>query len=309
MAIPWLPIISAGASLLGSLFGNQTSDKEKVNSNTATTAGTTGQTKMDSSTNQTSTQNQVQNSNQQSSQDTAEEQATKQYGSVQRLDTATLTALTQAVQSALGGATVGKDAATQRLSQISGGNDQFDADAYVKGITGAAKSQLDQDVESGGNQIASRTGARASSNSATALLQSKLNRAAVDQLGGIKQDATARAEEIRRAREESKTGQITNLAASTDNSVQGLLAALLQSTETSQQTGNQIGKSNTVGSTVGTTGTTTTGTINETANQEQKQIGTQTGVEKTQSTGSKDSGSTNWSDFFTKFGQIFSAGF
>lgn len=309
--IPWIPILSTGASLLGSLFGNQKNQSQSENSNTLGTSTVLGQTKLNSSTTQNT--NQQQTSSQQSGQSSTEQVNTtqQQTGVTNRLDSETLGSLTDAVRQALSGKAVGAggQAAAARLSEVQNTGAEFDADAYVRGIMEQTSSRLNSDLESGGNKIKSTVGARGGTNSAAALLEAKLNQQGAAELAGVNSQAVATAAEIKRQEQESKTGQITNLAAQTDSQIGNILGALLQATETQSQTA--VGSQGTVGSTAGTTtgSTSTTGSTTETTSQTQDQKQATNSAESTIGSIKANSGSTNWSDFFTSIGKIFSSGF
>ncbi len=299
--IPWLPILTVGSQLLGTLFGNNENKSENVNSTTAgTVAGTTKQV---ASTDTTQTQNQT--SNQTSAQTSAEQQQTAGSADVSRLDSQTLMQLTQQVRDLMAGS-AGSDAAVQQqLSEVSAPGSAFDSDAYVQGVMAAATDTINSDLASNIGQIESRSGGSRRSNSASALLAGKLRNQAGAQLAGVNADARARAAELKRTASESKTGQITNLASQTDQKVAALLGSLLQASEKQTQTGTANTTGQTGGTTTGNTATTTVESTDSTQEQTQAQQTTQ----QTKSTGSSSTNELNFKDMFTKIGDILTASF
>lgn len=288
MVVPWLPILTVGSTLLGSLFGD--SSTEKQNQTQTSTSATAGTTKLTGGS--TTTQNQSQVSNQTSNQNSSENSATGQTGSadVSRLDQQTLEQLTGQVRNLLSGAGAGSSATQDRLAEVQGADDSFDSDAYISGIMAAANDTISSGVENDLAKIESGSGGSRRSNSNTALLASKVRNQAGAQLAGVKADATARAAELARTKQESKTGQISTLASQTDASVVNLLGSLLQAGE--KQTNQQSAQTATTGVTSGTTtGTTNTNTTEVgTQTQDQVQGSTQTGATKTVGSGKKTSG-------------------
>ena len=129
MAIPWIPILTAGSTLLSSLFGGESS-KESQNQSSSTTGATAGTTKLESD--QTTTQSQVQNSSQQSSQQSNENQSSTQTGGAQvsRLDSQTLNQLTEQVRNLMTGTGRGSTAVQNQPDAVSSSGDDFLADAY-----------------------------------------------------------------------------------------------------------------------------------------------------------------------------------
>lgn len=84
-------------------------------------------------------------------------------------------------------------AMTDRLSEVGGFNTQAHADA----ITEKAKAFAELDLESGINQISSRAGGSASSNSMVALLANKLRNQTAANIGGINSAAKLDAEKFK----------------------------------------------------------------------------------------------------------------
>jgi len=308
--IEWIPLIGAGASLLGSLFGNQKDTDKTENSSSQTSTASTAKVAGSNATTQTQNQVQNQNSVQNSTQDTAQDQLSSQVGQTTRLDEDTVGLLTKIVQDSLsGGINQGSEAAKLRLREIQNTSGAFDSDKYVKGIMGAAESAIGESTKTAKNIAESRVGARTTSNSAAALLAGKIDRAAGAELGGIRAQAEATAAELQRSKEESKTGQITQLAANTNADVSAILGALLQAGEKSTLSANQTGKTIMSGGTTGNTSTTTQQQMAENSTQQQTQSQVDTGAQQTKGNISQKEGSTNWSDFFTNVGKIFTAQF
>jgi len=294
--IPWIPLLTAGLSLAGSLFGNNSKQTQSENSSTSTSGLTTGQTGLQSQVTQQS--NQQQQSSQQSSQQSQEQQT----GVTNRLDDDTLAQLTQAVQSALA-PSAGSGAVDQRLNQLSGGGGDFDVEQYVNGIMTGAKSRAVEDFQIGGNQAAARAGSSAGGNSAVALMQSRIGTRLNSDLAATEADARMRAEQLRMQQQESTTGQISTLASQTDQRLGSLLGALVQATERQSV--------NTTGTTAGTTqgGTTTTGTVTENTNQTQQQVQSQTGLENVTGKVSSSKNESSFGDFLKGIGNIFNTSF
>lgn len=312
MAIPWIPILTTGASLLGSLLGNNDRTNQTENSTTTGTTAGTSKTAMNATTtqNQTQTQNSNQSSSQASTQDTQQVSTEQQAGNISRLDSNTLDMLTQRVQQGLGGSS-GLDSIRRRLAEIDGSAPAFDSKAYVDSIMMGARSDVAGQVESATGNVQGRVGATGKSNSAAALLEAKIKNQAAGTLAGIQGDAMGKAAELSRVEQESRTGQITNLAAQTENGSQALLNALLQARETQTTQGSATQNQQTVGNQTGTTTgqTSTTAQSSENVSQNQTQVTAETQASKTQGSVNQNSSSINWGDMFTNLGKILSTSF
>lgn len=312
MAIPWIPILTTGASLLGGLLGKNENTNQSQNTQTAGTSAGTSKSVMDATTtqNQVQTQNSNQASTQASTQDTQAVSTEQQAGAVTRLDSTTLDKLTQAVQGGLTGDN-SLDIIRRRMAEIDGSAPAFDQKAYIDSIMLGARSDVGQQVESATSNVRGRVGATGRSNSAAALLEAKIKNQGAATLAGIQGDAQGKAAELARAEGESKTGQITNLAAQTEAGSANLLNALLQAREEQTTVGSATNNQQTTGSqagtTTGTTQTNTTGT--EVAKQTQQQVTAETQASKTQGTTKQNSNSQDWGSLFTNLGKILSTSF
>jgi len=310
--IPWIPILTTGASLLGSLFGkNENTNQSENSESTGTTAGTS-KTQMNATTtqNQVQTQNSNQASNQASVQDIQQQTTEQQAGNISRLDSNTLDMLTQAVQSGLGDQS-GLESVRKRLAEINGQSPAFDSAGYVNSIMQSARSDVAGQVESATGNVRGRVGATGKSNSAAALLEAKIKNQGAATLAGVQGDAMAKAAELSRVEQESRTGQITNLAGQTDAGSANLLNALLQARETQSTTGSATSNQQQVGNQTGTTtGQTSTNTqTNENVNQNQTQVTAETQASKTVGNIKQGTNSMDWGSMFTNLGKILSTSF
>lgn len=296
MAVPWIPLLTLGASLLGGLAGK--TDTQSQNQNSTGSQTGIGTVNNAAETKSTSNVTQSQQSNQQSNQTSSETQT----GTVTRLDSDTLSLLTDTVRAALAG-TNGQSAVTDRIEEISGGGSLFDGDKYVQGVMNQATSRMNRDIESGGNQIASRAGASSRTNSATALLRAKLNQEGASELAGIRAEAERTAAELKRADQESRTSQIGSLSNQQNTALSNMLNSLLGANEQSQQSGTGV----TGGTTVGTT-TGTTKTVDEQSQlQVQNTLTTAIANEIAKATGKTQS--NDWGSLFSSIGGMFKTTF
>lgn len=312
MSIPWIPILSAGAGLLGSLFGDNKNTNQSENSATSTTEAQTNKTSLDATTTQNTTQTQQSNqaSNQASTQDVNGLTTEQQTGALTRLDATTLDLLTQAVQKGLGSDN-DLQVLRQRMSELSGNTPAFDSEGYINSIMSSARNDVAGQVESATGSVQGRVGANGRSNSAAALLEAKIKNQGAATLAGIQGDAQAKAEELSRARQESTTGQITNLAAQTDAGSANLLNALLSAKESQTSVGTTAQNQNTVGSTSGTTvgNTATQNQVTENQSQDQVQAVASTSASRTKGNIKQNSSELNWGDLFTNLGKALGSQF
>lgn len=225
-----MPLLGIGSNLLGTIFGNQTNDSAKK-TETVNTTGTTKSGAADSFAGTTSTSN---------------------------LDDATKSILTTLVQQLLPGVTQGNTAVKNTLSQISGA--PFDPQAYVKGIMTAATSNAMGQQESDLNGIAANNGGAADSNSATALLASKIRNQTANNLAGVQAQATGDAQNI----VNNHASTVAGLSSQLDQGTTGLLAALQNATST--QKTNQIQTNTTQQAAASKSTTNTSGKSNSTNN-------------------------------------------
>lgn len=117
---------------------------------------------------------------------------------------------------------IGSSAAAERLGQITSPASQFDGREYVNNVTRAAENSLVRDQSANRNKIMTMTGGSTTGNSQAALLDSRMRTDAEAQLAGIKGEAEARAEEIKR----NRSSEIAGLASSLDSGLASLLATL-----------------------------------------------------------------------------------
>lgn len=197
-------LLTIGSSLLGGLFGGQ---KEKASSTTNTVGS---QTAVTANTNLKDA--------------TATSAGTTTINS---LDAATKSLLTQNVRKTLAGGASDTALLRQRNAKINGA-DAFNAKEYINGVMRRASSQIQTKQESDLNAISSNIGADASTNSAAALLSSRVRNDAADTLAGINSAATQNAAAISKSQTEETVG--LNQAASA-NTAQ-MLGSLLQAGRT-----------------------------------------------------------------------------
>ncbi|KAK0039429.1 hypothetical protein Bpfe_031106 [Biomphalaria pfeifferi] len=126
---------------------------------------------------------------------------------------------------ASGATEAGQKALTDRLAQVrADSNRTFDVSGFVSGITRAAASQTQMDMEGRINEMLSATGGSETGNSMAALLGNRVRNDAAASFAGIASDAMATGEEIRRAGMESNTMQTSQLV----GDISGQLGALLE---------------------------------------------------------------------------------
>jgi hypothetical protein len=332
MLMPFLPLIGAGISLLGSLFGNNTNTNQQQNQqsatnaygNTASTVGTSakGTVSTVGDTTQSSTQNTTGVTTQQQDVTTALSELVSgiQTGEVNRLDPETLAMLTSGVQRMLGQQGKMESMTQQQLRAVMDDED-FDVGGFVSGIMSAATSRANAGLESNINSMRDASGARGSSSSAIAMLEQRLKADTASELAGVRSSATAQGEELRRTGQQSKTQQLSVLSNDSNNRLAQQLQSLMGSRETTTGQNQQTSTGTQQQGMTGTTGTnqTTTGftqqlsTMLETALQEQlqQQTGEQTQRSNTSSSGTvnQQQNQQNWGDFFKNVGSIFSATF
>lgn len=319
--IPWIPLLTLGASLLGNIFGNNTSTT--ANQTTNQNVSGSGTSLMDSAegqqSNTSTTQNGTSSTQQNSATSTTGNQLQTQTGvttgTSSRLDSGTLGALTDQIKGLMQASQIGSAIDTNRLMEVAGTPDSFDPQAFVSGIMSQATSSADIGLESGMNANAEESGAGAGSNSAVALLNNKLKNATVANLAGINASATGAAQDIVRNNETAKTGEIASLTSGLDQNVQQLLSTLVSSQETQTQVQSGQTGTTTTGTTTGTTGTTTTDQQTQTGSQSQVATGQQgTDTTSKQNTSGTTSGTSNenktdWTDFLKNLGSVLTTSF
>lgn len=272
MAIPWIPLLAAGAQLLGGALGTS-SQQQESQSGSSIIDGTSSQSSLGSTTtNQTQNSTQTQTSNDVATGTTSEE--------VSRLDEATRGQLTAAVQNLLKTAGSSTDAVKAQIESIGTPGSKFDPDAYVAGMMKSATANASSDFGSGVNGIRSRIGANSGTNSAAALLEKRLQDSTTANLAGIESQARGQAAQLQQQDITSRAGALTTLASSQQNELSALLTQLLNAGQVSKG----ASKTENVGTTAGTT--QSTGTESSTSQQDTKNITSQT-------TNSSSSGSAN----------------
>lgn len=134
-----------------------------------------------------------------------------------------LSNLEQAANSALGRNVAGQEALAGQLDRVQAANlggtpIDFDAEAYIRGVTTAATNSVNTALRANTNAIAGNTGGSASGNSQAALLASRLQTDAAAQIAGITAEATGQATNLAiQARDQ----RVSELQAGT-NMMQGL---------------------------------------------------------------------------------------
>lgn len=119
----------------------------------------------------------------------------------------------------------------------------FDVTGFAKGITDAAVSGAQIDLESGINGMLSRSGITESGNSMGALLANKLRNQTAATIGGISAQANATGEQIR----QSQQGQITEGINSSSQTILSSLLELISRTRGANTTGTSTTDSKTSG--------------------------------------------------------------
>jgi len=120
---------------------------------------------------------------------------------------------------------------------------QFDVAGFAKGITDAATSGAQIDLESGINGMLSKSGITESGNSMGALLASKLRNQTAATLGGISAQATATGEQIRQAQQ----GQLTEGINTSASTILKSILDLISGTRGADTTGTSTTNSKTSG--------------------------------------------------------------
>lgn len=320
MAVNFLPLLSAGMTALGSLFGNQKNESSSGNTTqqgaTAATTQSTlkGTTATSQNTNQSSNQNTSTTGTQSQKTNLTEAVNGVQTGKVTRLDDQTLAMLKAGVADLFKNMSTNNDVVQNQIASVAGGPD-FNVDEYVNGIMTGATDQAKQGLESDLNSLSAGIGATSKSNSAAALLGSKIKTQVGASLAETKAQATAQGTQLKQQGQDSKTNSIAGLSSATTGQLSTMLQTLLGANETTQQntvqntsgTNNTVGGSTQVANTTGATSQTSTGTETTDQSQTQNQTGT-TGLQQTENA-SGSSGSLNWSDFLKGIGGMFAAKF
>lgn len=284
----WLSgLLNIGSGILGTLIG----DKENVNQNTnSTTAGTTAATSnIKGTTQENTTQNQTNTGSVKGVQSTTDNQA------VNRLDSKTLALLTQQVQGAIGGFNKNQTALDAAVKTQAG--QKFDVDKFVKGVVGSAKATATADQNANLGAIADATGAGADTNSAAALLSTRVKNDTAANLAGVEQNARATGAQIAGVNADT----LTKLTDSSSGNIQQMLGSLLQARETS--TGQQ--QTNTSQTSVDKLLSNLVSNVK--TNQTQNTAGTT--AETTVGNVKSDSSKHDWQDLFKGLGGIFTADF
>ncbi len=308
MAIPWIPILTLGANLLGGLLGKSESKSESGTENTTQSGtGVTSNTAQSATTqNQTQNQNTTQTSQQTGTEIQNGSSSSVGTGSVSRLDANTMSLLTSQVQRLLESSGTGDAAAKQRLSEITQSGSDFDVNKFVDGIMTSANDTVRDKLGSDMAVMAGSVGASGRSNSNVALLNGRLKTQAASNLAGINADAVAKGTQIKQSLDESKTAQIGALSQSTDSGLNGILNSLLQASETQVQNQNQLtnqsGSTQTGGVTTGNTNTVGVTTGTEKTNQVQSQTTAQ--QTNTNSSGKASGNATDMTKMFSSLGDI-----
>lgn len=146
---------------------------------------------------------------------------------------------------ALGSGAAGQSALRDQLTEIQNNPIDFDADAFVKGITDQARSSVNSKLESDVNSTVSATGGSTSGNSAASLLANRLRGDAAANIAGVQQSAAGTAAQIESSLQAQRSASIAGVAGSVNDSLTSLLAAL-RGGETQQDTKsaeNMVGNS------------------------------------------------------------------
>ncbi len=175
-----------------------------------------------------------------------------------------------------------------RLAQItSRAGREFDVDAFVSGVSRAAASQTQMDLESRINTMLSDAGGSETGNSMAALLGNRVRNDAAATFAGVVSEATMAGEQMRTAQEESTTNQIGQLSGDISNSLTALLDA--SKGAISQYQDNENTKyneeQNTSQSTHYKEGSVTTGTTTTNTKQDTKTVQNTKDTTKTTETG------------------------
>lgn len=145
-------------------------------------------------------------------------------------------------------------ATNNRLNQLvdQANAPQFDVNAFAKGITDQATAGAQLDLESSINGLLGKSGITESGNSAGALLANKLKNQTAANLAGINQQAVATGEQIRQSQQGQITEGIRGLSGDLANQILSLIqqtrgarqAGTSHSVEDSSGTGTASSSSN-----------------------------------------------------------------
>lgn len=224
MALPLLPLLSLGTSLLGGLMGNQTNTTQNTNGTAATT---TAQNVNSVNQGASTTNNMGMDSR-----------------AITRLDAPTTKNLTGRVNA---GIDSGESASALRMKRAGelGSAKNFDVDTFVNGIVQGATADANQGLESNINALESGIGATGKKNSAAALLENKMRTSTAASLAATKSEAVAQGENIRLTGQDSRTNQISTLLGQEDSATTNLLNSLLSAKENQAGTNNVLQNTNT----------------------------------------------------------------
>jgi hypothetical protein len=136
---------------------------------------------------------------------------------------------------ALGSQAQTADVLRNELTSIANNPIDFDADAFVKGVTDSARTAAMYKLDSDINATVSATGGSTSGNSAAALLANRLRNETGANLAGINANARGTAAQIESGLQANRVQSITGITDSVDKSLTSLLAAL-RGAETQQDT-------------------------------------------------------------------------
>lgn len=128
---------------------------------------------------------------------------------------------------------------------------EFDREAFVQGITGRARTRINEDLESNLNSLFSGLGANAGGNSMAFLLADRTRRAAASEEAGIEQEATATGVGLEKDIKMAETA-IASEAASGFASLLGTILSTLKGAEVTENSvltekGKTTGKESGVG--------------------------------------------------------------
>lgn len=179
------------------------------------------------------------------------------------------------------------DALKGRLQQVQdlANKPAFDVNGYVSGITEAAATAGQSDLDSRINTMLSGTGTSEGGNSMAALLGNKLRNENAANLAGVKANATAQGQQIAQAEQTSITGQISGLSQDIMGNISNLLAAAKGGTQTATGVANTT--SNQAQQQTGATNTSQTESLTQNTSQKEAMNTVQAG--QTASTGSQTS--------------------
>jgi len=194
-----------------------------------------------SKTNQSGNQSSTQNVTGNQSQSTAGSQSANR----REYSDAFLQQLELITRDALGSSAYGADALRTTLDDIQKNPVDFDADAFVKGVTDSARTAATYKTDADINATVSATGGSTSGNSASALLANRIKNETAANLAGINSNARGTAAQIESGLQANRVSSITGITDSVDRSLTSLLAALrggeVQQDTTSKE--NMVGNS------------------------------------------------------------------